>query len=72
MLKKKEISPTLSSKQWYSQSFGYHCLIKSSSELQIIKKKEYNTHHSTQQTTTKREGGGGRKGGREGGKLLGY
>lgn len=71
MLKKKEISPTLSSKQWYSQSFSYHNLIKSSSELQIIKKRIQHTPFYTADNNKTREGGG-RKGGREGGKLLGY
>lgn len=55
---KKEISLTLSSKQWYSQSFSYHNLIKSSSELQIIKKKKTLTHtilHSRQQQNERGE-----------------
>lgn len=54
---KKEISLTLSSKQWYSQSSSYPNLIKSSSELQIIKKKN-TTHtilHSRQQQNERGE-----------------
>lgn len=65
-VKKKEISLTLSSKQWYSQSFSYHSLIKSSSQLQIIKKKN-TTHtilHSRQQQNKRGERKEGRKGGR--------
>lgn len=69
MLKKKEISLTLSPKQWYSQSFSYHSLIKSSSELQIIqiiKKRIQHTPFYTADNNKTR--GGGRKEGRKGGR----
>lgn len=68
----KKISPSL-----YHQNNGILKVLVTTAPLNQAlnsksSKREYNTHHSTQQTTTKREGGGGRKGGREGGKLLGY
>lgn len=66
MLKKKEISLTLSPKQWYSQSFSYHSPIKSSSELQIIKKRIQHTPFYTVDNNKTR--GGRRKEGRKGGR----